>query len=267
VKASLFVCVGVIQHRKGRVDEYRLQGQARDLPYTGALFVLGGLALASLPPFGTFLGKSLIEDAAVKEGYAWVIAVFILASVLTGGAVLRAAGRVFLGLGPAGESEPAFEVDEETDTETGDDERHDRTPAVLFVPALALAGAALAIGLIPDLPRAALRGAAALEDRGSYVAAVIRGAAGTAPRLPAPKAPGAADFVYAGLSTFGALGIAGIGLFHPRLPALVPRRALHALGAAIWRVRLLSSGRVGDYVAWIGLGMTVFGGLFALTLL
>jgi multicomponent Na+:H+ antiporter subunit D len=267
VKASLFVCVGVIQHRKARVDEYRLQGEARDLPLTGALFALGGLALASVPPFGTFLGKSLIEDAAVKEGYAWVIAVFIAASALTGGAVLRAAGRVFLGLGPAGQPQPAFEVDEETESETRSDERHDKTPPVLFLPALGLALAALAVGLIPELPHAALRGAAALEDRASSVAAMIHGAARTVPRLPAPKAPGAADYAYAALSTFGALGIAAIGLFHPRLPLLVPRPAMRALAAAIWRVRVLGSGRVGDYVAWITVGVAVFGGVFSITLI
>ncbi|HET8672141.1 MAG TPA: proton-conducting transporter membrane subunit, partial [Thermoleophilaceae bacterium] len=204
VKAGLFVCVGIVQHRKGHVDEYRLQGQGRELPYTAAIFVLGALALASLPPFGTFLGKSLIEDAAVKQGEGWVIAVFVLVSAITGGAVLRSAGRVFLGLGPEGRSEPAFEVDEETETETREDESHQRTPLVLFLPAVALVAAALGVGIVPGLPGAALRGAAALQDRASYVAAVLHGAAGTVPHLPAPPPPGATDYVYAGLSVVGA---------------------------------------------------------------
>src|SRR5207248_3013017 len=147
---------------------------------------------------------SLVEDAAIKEGFGWVVPVFIIASAVTGGAILRSAGRVFLGLGPPGKSNPSFELDEE-DTETGGDESHDRTPAVLFVPAVALLAASLAVGLVPDLPHAALRGAAALQDRASYVAAVIHGAAGAVPHLPAPKSPGAADYLYAELSTVGAL--------------------------------------------------------------
>jgi len=266
VKASLFVCVGVIQHRKGHLDEYRLRGLGRDLPFTGAVYAIGALALASLPPFGTFLGKSLVEDAAVKEGWGWVIPVFIFASAVTGGAVLRSAGRVFLGLGQAGQSRPAFELDADDQSETGEN-RHDRTPPVLFVPALALLVAALAVGLIPGLPRAALRAAAALQDRASYAAAVLHGAAGVVPHLPAPSAPGARDYLYAGLSTLGAVALAGVALFHQRLPALLPRAFTRRAGAVLWAIRGLNSGRVGDYVAWIAVGVTVFGGAFALTML
>src|SRR4051812_19022123 len=55
VKASLFVGVGVIQHRYATVDELALRGRGRDLPLTCALMLVGGLALASLPSFGPFL--------------------------------------------------------------------------------------------------------------------------------------------------------------------------------------------------------------------
>jgi multicomponent Na+:H+ antiporter subunit D len=264
-KASLFVCVGIVQHRRTHVDEYRLQGQGRDLPYTAAMFVLGGLALSSLPPFGTFLGKSLIEDAAVKQGQAWVIAVFVLVSAITGGAVLRSAGRVFLGLGPEGKSEPAFELDEETDTETR--ESHQETPVALFVPALALVAAALAVGIVPGLSGAALRGAAAFEDRASYVAAVLHGAAGSVPQLPAPPPPGATDYVYGVLSVLGALALATVALFRERLPVLLPARLRRAGLALVGSVRALNSGRVGDYVAWATAGVVMFGAAFGATML
>jgi multicomponent Na+:H+ antiporter subunit D len=267
VKATLFICVGVIQHRKGHVDEHRLRGACNDLPYTGAVFTLAGLALASLPPFGTFLGKSLVEDAAVEQGFGWVVPVFIIASAVTGGAILRSAGRVFLGLGPPGESNPAFELDEEEDTETRSEASGARTPGVLFVPAVLLLGASLAVGLVPGLSHAALRGAAALQDRASYVAAVIHGAAGVVPRLPAPKSPNAADYLYAGLSTVFALILAGVALFHQRLPGPRPEGVISRAGAALWAIRGLNSGRVGDYVAWIAVGVTAFGGVFALTML
>jgi multicomponent Na+:H+ antiporter subunit D len=267
VKASLFVCVGIVQHRRGRVDEYRLRGQGREFLYTGAVFAVGGLMLASLPPFGTFLGKSLIEDAAIKEGHAWLVAVFIVASALTGGAVLRAAGRVFLGLGPPGESRPAYEVDEETDTETGEDDRHDVTPLVLFLPALLLLAGALALGLIPGVAHAALRAATVLMDRAAYAAAVLQGSAGSAPHVPAPEPPGASDVLYALLSTAGAVCVAAIALFHERLPQLAPRALVRGAGGLVWRVRTLHSGHVGDYLAWVTVGASLLGGAFALTLL
>ncbi len=69
------------------------------MPLTAALMALGGLALASLPPFGPFLGKTVIDEAASAAGHGWVVAVMVFASALTGGAVLRASGRIFLGLG------------------------------------------------------------------------------------------------------------------------------------------------------------------------
>src|SRR3954451_104471 len=100
VKASLFVGAGVLAHRFGTVDELDLRGAGRELPLTAVLWMVGGLAIASLPPFGPFLGKALIEAAATEEGFAWVTAVFVAASLLTGAAVLRAGARIFLGWGP-----------------------------------------------------------------------------------------------------------------------------------------------------------------------
>ncbi len=101
VKASLFTCVGIFQHRFAQVDELRLRGRCASMPFTGAVFLFGALALAALPGWGTFLGKSMIEDTALKtSGFGWVPAVFTVAEILTSAAVLRAAGRVFLGWGP-----------------------------------------------------------------------------------------------------------------------------------------------------------------------
>jgi hypothetical protein len=37
--------------------------------------------------------------------------------------------------------------------------------------------------------------------------------------------------------------------------------------AAITPLRRLHSGRIGDYVSWLAVGVTAFGGLFAVTIL
>jgi len=96
---------------------------------------------------------------------------------------------------------------------------------------------------------------------------VLHGAAGVVPHLPAPSAPGARDYLYAGLSSLGAVALAGVALFHQRLPALLPRAFTRRAGAVLWAIRGLNSGRVGDYVAWVAVGVTVFGGAFAITML
>jgi multicomponent Na+:H+ antiporter subunit D len=265
VKASLFVGVGVLQHRRGRVDELRLRGLGRDLPFTGAIFVVGGLALAALPPFGTFLGKSMIEEAALEQGYAWIPALFMLASILTGGAVLRAAGRVFLGWDPTAKSDPSSErADQETEPET--QEARNRTPAALFAPALGLLLAGLAVGVMPGLAHAAQEAAARFLDGRAYADAVLRGLPAGQPPVGSASPPTGIDLLYAAGSTAGALALALLTLFGHRLPRRPPRALAAALGAGSNRLRALHSGHPGDYVAWLTLGVATLGGLFAVAL-
>src|SRR5207248_1442777 len=55
LKGALFLCVGIVLHRLGSVNETWLHGRGRALPVTGAVFTLTALGLADLPPFATFL--------------------------------------------------------------------------------------------------------------------------------------------------------------------------------------------------------------------
>jgi len=265
VKASLFVSVGILQHLRTRVDELRLWGLGRDLPFTGTIFVVGAFALAGLPPFGTFLGKSIIEEAALDQGYAWVPAFFMLASILTAGTVLRAAGRVFLGWGSVPESDPLSEqADLETEPEA-EGARH-RAPAVLFVPALGLLLMGLAVGIWPGLGRAAQEAAARFVDHQAYTTAVLYGLPAAQPPVWAPHALMGHGLLYALGSTVGALALALLALFGRNLPYRVSRRLVDVARAGSVRLRALHSGHPGDYVAWLTLGVAVLGGLFGLTL-
>src|SRR3954454_22173017 len=73
MKAALFAIGAVVQHRYDRAGEAELHGAARELWPLGALFALGALTIASLPPSGSFLGRALVEDAALAQpGYRWV---------------------------------------------------------------------------------------------------------------------------------------------------------------------------------------------------
>lgn len=273
VKASLFVCVGILQHQHGRLDEMRLRGLGRDLPFTGLVFVVGGLALASLPPFGTFLGKSMLKEAALEQGYAWVLVLATLASILIGGAVLRVAGRVFLGWDP--ETTPdrlSEQADQDTEAEMENEpemeKARNRTPKFLFVPALGLLLVGLAVGVVPGLAEAAQEAAARFVDHHSYIATVLYD-------LPTEGGQPAgtthtyttSDFLYAAVSTGGAIALALLTLFSHRLPQLTKRRSLAAVWeAGSYRLRALHSGHPGDYVAWLTLGVAVLGVLLALTL-
>jgi multicomponent Na+:H+ antiporter subunit D len=94
VKASLFLCTGIVLHRLGSVNESALHGRARHLRITGVVFTVAAFGLADLPPFATFAGKGWLEDGAADRGLTWITVLLILSSVLVGGAVLRVAGGV-----------------------------------------------------------------------------------------------------------------------------------------------------------------------------
>jgi multicomponent Na+:H+ antiporter subunit D len=176
VKAVLFLCVGILLHRCTRVDEYELRGRGKALRLTGTCCIVGGLALAGLPPFGTFLGEGLIEASARGLGYAWIEGIFLLASALTGGAVLRAAGRIFLGWGAGrkGPPDPSRHRDEhkrETIKARG------QTPVVMVLPPALLLTAAFFVGIIPGVERGVETAATRFQDRAGYATAVLSGEA------------------------------------------------------------------------------------------
>ncbi|HZD03405.1 MAG TPA: complex I subunit 5 family protein, partial [Longimicrobiales bacterium] len=102
VLAALFALSGVLLHRRETTREAELRDRngGRGLGLEGGLFMAGGLALAGLPPFGLHAGGTLVGEAAGTAGVSWIRLVFLLGGVLTGGAVLRVAGRAFFALGP-----------------------------------------------------------------------------------------------------------------------------------------------------------------------
>jgi len=254
-KAALFVCVGVVTHRYDAAGERALHGRARALWPLGLAFGLAALTVADLPPFGAFLGRSLIEDAALSApGWAWVPAVMALVSALAAGALLRAGLRVFRGVG-----EPASRDARFTSDEAGGDEREDVAVGVPAALAGALVLAALVWGLVPGLAQSVTAAAARFTDTAGYAAAVLGGGSGVAaPVVPHVAGPGATAYLYATATLLGAGVVAWLGV----AGRSVPRTAARAVDA----VRALHSGHPGDYVAWTAGGAAVLGALFALTL-
>ena len=257
-KAALFGLTGVLLDRYGSVDEDGLHGRARELPFAGVLFALGGLALAGLPPFGLGLGKTVAEHAAGTR-LPWLAAVFVAVSALTGGAVLRAAAHVFAGAGRPGGHHPGPETTGEgEEPEVRDAAR--RIPATMYaVPALLLAGS-LAVGILPGAARALAAGAAVFTDRAGYLAAAGSGPAAAA--VPVPDAGWTAEGALLGcLSAVLAVAVAAASVWGGGVSRAVPRGVAGA-GRAVGRrivlpLRRLHSGHLGDYVSWLAAGTAV----------
>jgi multicomponent Na+:H+ antiporter subunit D len=255
-KAALFMMVGILLHRFGSLDEFDLRGKGRALPLVGALFVIAGLVLAAFPLTTGFFGKSLLEAAAIDGHYPWLPAVFVISSMLTAGAVLRVAGRVFLGWGRADRSDdPSAEAArDEPDEETAS---RDRTPPSMVVVPAVLVVAAAVVGIIPGLVPGIERAAYHFGDHAAYIGWVLRGSARFAP-VPHSHLE-AYDYLYAAGAVVGAIAMAALGLFGPGIRVTLSRGPLAPLAGAVNVFRGLHSGHIGDYIAWWTAGAAVLG--------
>lgn len=264
VKGALFFCAGILLHHFKTVSICDLRGRGRKVPFTGVLFFVGGLGLAALPPFGSFLGKGLIEDTARTVGFSWIPVALILESIFTGGAVLRAGAHIFFGWGRfASDVSSANEGRGESESSGSPG----RTPFMMMFPAALLLLVSLVLGVIPHLGDAIETASVRFQDRSAYAAVVLAGVrlASTSVKL-APATPTTSMVISGIISTSGAALLALLALFWYRLPLWMQQLGDLAIQRPISILRALQSGHVGDYVTWIVVGVAVFGGASALLL-
>jgi multicomponent Na+:H+ antiporter subunit D len=264
VKASLFICVGILQHRRADANSLRTRGLGRGIPFTGIVFGLAALGLAAMPGFGSFLGKTLIESAAADHpGYGWVPALITVTECLVGAALLGAGARAFLGWGPElrdedGVSDDAEDLDELSDHDT-------RTPAILFAPALALMLGGLAIGVLPGVGRIAVAGAARFQASAAYASAVLGGRATTV-AVPRLETTPTLEDVLLGLAFTVVTVLLALLVVVPRRLAWAPDAFVSAWRTAARRLHELHNGHPGDYVTWLVAGTAALTAVLAVTL-
>ncbi|MBO0728943.1 MAG: NADH dehydrogenase [Acidimicrobiaceae bacterium] len=266
VKAALFLCVGIVLHRLGSIDETWLHGRGRALRATGVLFTLAALGLADLPPFGTFLGKGWIEESGYAHGMAWLTVVLLVSSMLVGGAVLRVAGGVFWGIGDPPPQDPRIAEESAEETSETSDGRQ-RTPLSMIVPPAVLVALAVAVGVLPHLGPLVQAEAIRFQDQSAYTATVLSGAHVPHPTaLAAPEDTGITltDVATGAGTTAGAIVLALVGLYWRRLPLL--RRGSEPGSRLLAPVQRFQSGVVNDYVTWIVVGTACLGGALAFSI-
>jgi multicomponent Na+:H+ antiporter subunit D len=287
-KSALFLGVGVVQHQRASVSEIKLRGRGRGLAVTGVTITLGALVLADLPPYVSSAGHALLVKAAEQAGLPWLEIVIALSVSLSSGAVLRAAGRIWLGWGASQSprpdtgtaDDPGEEAEDRSDTadaegksgagETivangGQDKRGRsgrlrRVPLTMVLPPLALLAIGLGLGLTSGIEEHAAAAAAAFSDRAAYATAVLHTHGGPVPtggRVVVPASPPvSAGGVLTDLGqVLAALCVAGIAL---------DRRAVglrRALAASTGALRRLHSGLVGDQVTWLVAGLALLAAL------
>jgi NADH-quinone oxidoreductase subunit L len=99
-KALLFMAAGsLIAAMAGVQDLDRMSGFRKAMPFTFACFVIGGLALAGVPPFAGFFSKDeiLAVVAAREDWHVALVVVAYIASLLTAIYTFRLIFRAFFG--------------------------------------------------------------------------------------------------------------------------------------------------------------------------
>ncbi|HEY0183037.1 MAG TPA: proton-conducting transporter membrane subunit [Rhodopila sp.] len=237
VKGALFMTAGILLATCGGIDEIGLRGLGRQIRPAGIAMAGGGLLLAGAPVGLMQHGTTLIETAAAAAGRGWVAGVMILGGALTGGAVLRVTGRIFLGLG-------ALPGEEDRSPTEAEQEASDRPLWLMLTPCASLL--ALSLAAPSSVETFALR-------------AITPFIGAPAASLQSPPAASSHDYL-PWLTVMLALLIAAYDLSRQHLPGMLIAaadasfRPLHALLEA-WH-----SGLVGDYVAWIVFGLALVAG-------
>jgi len=81
MKGALFLALGCVMLRVGDVTMHGVRGLGRQMPWTMAAFVVGGLSLIGVPLTVGFISKWYLVTAALEDDRWWV-AGFIMASSL-----------------------------------------------------------------------------------------------------------------------------------------------------------------------------------------
>jgi len=73
-----FLAVDAIERQLHSDDIRQLPGLGRGLPVTAAVLAICLLSLAGFPPFGGFVGKTMLFGAAIGAGWTWLAMVMLV---------------------------------------------------------------------------------------------------------------------------------------------------------------------------------------------
>jgi multicomponent Na+:H+ antiporter subunit D len=236
VKGTLFMLVGILLATKTSVDELELKGRGKDVWPAGLAMALAGLLLGGAPWGVLDNGAGLIRVAGDHALGVWATWSILFGTALTGAAVLRATGRIFLGLG----SDPGVQADAPTQSEG---EKANRPLWLMLMPCVVL----LALALAPSHEaQPAIAGATAL------LAPALAAHSSIEPVLQHPAS------MPAWTSVSLALALAVFHLNRDRLPRLIVGGVDLATKPLFKGLMRLHTGLVGDYVMLIVVGLAGF---------
>ncbi len=79
-KSLLFMSMGAVLYRTGRMGGSELGGLHRTMPATTGLCIVGAASISAFPLFSGFVSKAMIMVAVIEEGHDWVWLALLFAS-------------------------------------------------------------------------------------------------------------------------------------------------------------------------------------------
>ena len=132
-KDLLFLVAGVIMVKTGITTLDKLGGIGKKMPITLAVFAIGALSIAGIPPFNGFTSKWIIYQASMEQGYVFLAFLSLIASVLTLASFMKFLHAAFFG------------------QLSSDLENVQEAPWTMLIPMLLLAFACVIFGVFPGL--------------------------------------------------------------------------------------------------------------------
>jgi hydrogenase-4 component F len=99
-KSMMFLLSGSILNRYGSTRIASIRGLMRAMPWTGGLFLAGGLALLGMPPFGIFVSELLLFRAGLASTHPVIVALVAILVVLIFVSFLSCLNRLLYGEAP-----------------------------------------------------------------------------------------------------------------------------------------------------------------------
>ena len=83
-KALLFMSMGAVLFRTGKIKGTELGGLYKSMPWTATFCIIGAASISAFPLFSGFISKSMVLTAAMDEGHpiVWLCLLFASAGVL-----------------------------------------------------------------------------------------------------------------------------------------------------------------------------------------
>ncbi|MCH2162346.1 MAG: Na(+)/H(+) antiporter subunit D, partial [Phycisphaerales bacterium] len=82
-KGVLFMSLGAVLYRTGRINGSDLGGLYKSMPITTTLCIIGAASISAFPLFSGFVSKSMVMTAVLEEGhdFVWLVLLFASAGV------------------------------------------------------------------------------------------------------------------------------------------------------------------------------------------